>query len=215
VSTIGVQLPGREDRWAEAMPSTVDEAVGAVAAELAELVPVSQSVVVFGQSFGGLLGYELTRRLGESHGRWPSALVVLACRPPHLWVGAGRGLVEDEAELRRLLDLRGLRDDELDDDSRELMLDVLRCDAQLSLGYTDPCGARLECPLYAWGGSADQLVAPHHLDGWAAYAAASFVRWQLPGGHHLPDDAAAMVIAGLRSLLAPDGQLQPSPLAGG
>ncbi len=82
VAVVGVQLPGREERLGEAHPSTLDEIVAAVAREAVEFADPDQPLVVFGESFGGLIGYELTRRLGEQ-GRWPAAMVLAACEPPH------------------------------------------------------------------------------------------------------------------------------------
>src|SRR6266542_1362345 len=53
VSVIGVQLPGRENRWADPDPSSMSGAVDAVVAEVAELVAANHPIVVFGHSFGG------------------------------------------------------------------------------------------------------------------------------------------------------------------
>ncbi|MFC7648963.1 thioesterase II family protein [Streptosporangium lutulentum] len=93
VSVVGVQLPGRENRFTDPPAHSVGEVVDAVVAELAGALTPGLPLVVFGNSFGGLLGYEITRRLGYHHDRWPDALVVAACRPPACGQ-RGRGLVE-------------------------------------------------------------------------------------------------------------------------
>jgi surfactin synthase thioesterase subunit len=209
VAAVGVQLPGREQRFAEPMPATVDDAVAAIASEVVARLPAGAPLVLYGQSFGGLLAYELCRCLHGVHGRPPAALVVAACRAPHHWVGAGRGLVEDGAELERLLDLRGLGDD-LDPDSRELMLEVLRVDAQLSLTYADPAGAPVPCPLHAWGGTRDEIVTAGQLDEWAAYAGGPFERRQFPGSHYLSADAGLLLVEALRGLLLTADVRSPS-----
>jgi surfactin synthase thioesterase subunit len=211
ISVVGVQLPGRERRWAEPAASTVEDAVRATASELDALLPAGRPLVVFGHSFGGLLGYEVVRRLG-SYGRWPTALVVAACRPPNRWVGAGHGLVEDDEELSGLFDLRGLGD--LDEDSRALMLDLLRSDARLSLTYTDPEGAGVACPVEAWGGTEDRVVLASDLDGWARYGDGGFARRQFPGGHYFTHQSDALVLAALRTLLATAAPLRPSITGG-
>ncbi|MFE1403896.1 thioesterase II family protein [Streptomyces sp. NPDC058770] len=202
VSVMGVQLPGRERRWAEPPAVSVDEVVTAVVDELTALVPAACPLMVFGHSFGGLLGYEITRRLGEVHGRWPATLVVAACRPPQMWVGAGRGLVDDDEELVRLLDVRGLGEDELDEDSRELMLEVLREDARLSMTYTDAGAPRVHASVEAWGGEGDGTVTADHLAGWRHRTAADFRRRQFPGGHYFTAERAGLVVPALRELAA-------------
>jgi surfactin synthase thioesterase subunit len=197
VSVIGVQLPGRETRWADPDASTMDEAVAELVTELLDLLPARHPVVVFGHSFGALLGYLTVRLLRARWDAWPRALVVSACRPPRAWVGAGRGLVDDEAELTALLDARGLEPDDLDEDSRDLMLDVLRRDARLSLSFTEPVEPAVGCALESWGGKADTTVSPEHVEGWQSYAGAEFRSRLFDGGHYFslaePDRPLALL----------------------
>ncbi|POX37953.1 hypothetical protein C3486_25655 [Streptomyces sp. Ru73] len=174
----GVQLPGRENRWREPMPDTFDEAVEAVADELRRTVGPGRPLVVFGHSFGGLLGYEVARRVR------PRALVVSACRAPGHWHGAGRGIVEDDDELDKLFDTAGIDPAFLDEDTRALMVAMLRKDARLSLSYTHVPGARLDVPVHAWGADADETVSAAELAGWAEVTTAGFHRHTAAGGHH-------------------------------
>jgi surfactin synthase thioesterase subunit len=210
----GVQLPGRETRWADPPPADIAEVVGAVTAELAGLAPPGTPVVIFGHSFGGLLGYEIARALGRGPG-WPRALVVAACRPPHLWLGAGRGLSDDDDELARLLAGRQLSRDDVDDDSREFLLEVLRLDARLSLTYTDGGRHPVGCRLEAWGGRDDATVRPGHVAGWRGYAGAGFRQRLFAGGHYFCLESPDAALAALRRLAgAPAGPARAGVGAG-
>jgi surfactin synthase thioesterase subunit len=200
VSIIGVQLPGRENRWHEPAARTIDEVIAEVLAELPGHVTPGLPLVIYGHSFGGLLAYEITRRLGEQVRRWPEALVVAACRPPHHWDGAGRGLLDSDDELGRLLDLRGLDSDELDEDSRQVQLEILRGDARMSLSYRHHGRVRLACPLHAWGGDLDDTVSAHQLEGWADYTSGHFSLAEFPGGHHFVQEQAASLVGRLCAL---------------
>jgi surfactin synthase thioesterase subunit len=184
VAVAGVQLPGREARWSDPEPATIDEVVREVVGELSTLVPAGHPVTVFGHSFGALLGYEITKAVWRAWDSWPCALVLAACRAPEMWVGAGRGLVDDSAELNRLLVARGLSPDDLDEDSRDLMLEVLRRDARLSVSYTGRDLVPAGCPVEAWGGEADETVSPSQLEGWRELAGAGFRVRLFPGGHY-------------------------------
>lgn len=210
VRVVGVQLPGRENRWAEPEPRDVPAVVDAVCAEFLDLVAPDVPFTVFGNSFGGLLGYEITRRLVHDHGRRPSAFVVAACRAPARWVGAGRGLVADDRALAALLDDRGLGDDDLDEESRELALEVLRRDARLSASYTHTGSPLLPCPVEAWGGRRDTTVTADQLTEWRDHAGAGFTLRIFPGGHYFCLEQDALVHARLRELTAPPALRVPA-----
>ncbi|MDQ0986964.1 thioesterase II family protein [Streptomyces sp. V2I9] len=173
----GVQLPGRENRWGEAMPDTFGEAVTAIAAEL-EATLGDRPLVVFGHSFGGLIGYEVARRVT------PRALLVSGCRAPTHWDGAGRGIVDDGEELDKLFDTAGLDPALLDEDTRTVMVGMLRKDAQLSLSYVHRPDGLLPVPVHAWGADGDETVSSADLDGWAAVTSAGLTRRTVTGGHH-------------------------------
>ncbi|MFG2484108.1 MULTISPECIES: thioesterase II family protein [Streptomyces] len=200
----GVQLPGRENRWREPMPDSFDEAVEAIAAELVSTVG-NRPLVVFGHSFGGLLGYEVSRRVA------PRALVVSGCRAPGHWDGAGRGIVDDGEELDKLFDTAGLDPELLDEDTRALMVDMLRKDAQLSLSYVHKPGVRLGMPVHAWGADGDETVTSADLDGWAAITTAAFTRHTTTGGHHAVLRHPRPVLEQLTALLRAAGADPTAP----
>ncbi|MFF7368546.1 thioesterase II family protein [Streptomyces tricolor] len=208
VSVIGVALPGRESRWSDPMPGTLDEAVRQIAAEADALLVPGQPWTVFGESFGGLLGFEVVRRLAEDHGRLPEALVVAACRAPHLWVGAGNGLLAADDELEKLLAARDLDPELLDAETRDLMLETLRADVELSLTYRHPGRVVLPVPVEAWGGRDDTTVTAAHLAEWADYAD-DFRRREFPGGHYFCAERTDDITALLR-LLAKEGHRHAS-----
>lgn len=194
----GVQLPGRENRWREPMPETLGEAVEAITGELRPIVAGGRRLVVFGHSFGGLLGYEIARRVT------PDVLVVSACRAPGHWDGAGRGIVEDDEELDKLFDTAGLDPAFLDEDTRALMVAMLRKDAVLSLSYTHTPGDPLRVPVHAWSAAGDETVTVGDLAGWAAVTTAGFRVHRVEGGHHAVLRRPAAVLEHLASLLRDD-----------
>jgi len=200
VSVVGVALPGRESRFADAPVESVAVAVREIVAELVALVPPGTPTVLFGHSLGGLLGYEVARALPAD--RVPAALVVAASRPPHLSGRAAGGMADDDSSdvLVKLLAAK-----ELDDDVRELIMAVLEQDAELSATYEDPDGAPAPCPLHAWGGDTDEVVTPAHVAGWRPYAGSTFHSRQFAGGHDFAV-ASAAVPAALSVLVSPSRQ---------
>ncbi|MFC7648964.1 thioesterase II family protein [Streptosporangium lutulentum] len=99
----------------------------------------------------------------------------------------------------RLLAARGLGEDDLDEDSRELALEVLRHDARLSLTYTHDDVGQALCPVEAWGGETDETVTPEQLTGWRDHAGAGFRRRLFPGGHYFCLEYPGAVLPLLRA----------------
>ena len=97
-----------------------------------------------------------------------------------------------------VLNARGLGVDDLDQDTREVMLDVLSRDARLSRSYAGDDLVALDCPLEAWGGEQDDIVPPAVLPGWRDYAALTFAARLFAGGHYfcLDDPGPALSLLG-------------------
>lgn len=193
VSVVGVQLPGRENRFATPPPASIAEAVREIVAALRILN--GQPIVLFGHSLGGLLGYEVARALPAA----PRALVIAASLPPHR-SGRATGIALDTDEGFA----KNLAHKELDEDMRELAMIALRQDAELAATYDDPAGAPVPCDLHVWGGEADTLVRPEELAEWRAYAGGEFHLRQFAGGHDFCLETPA-VPGAVRALLSPVG----------
>jgi surfactin synthase thioesterase subunit len=127
----------------------------------------------------------------------PSALVVAAARPPHL-SGAAAGSMGDGDSAEMFGELLAGKD--LDDDVRELIMEVLAQDAELSASYVDPLRAPAPCRLEAWTGAGDPVVTAEHAEGWRDYAP-EFAARRFAGGHDFCL-AGAEVFAALRALFS-------------
>ncbi len=180
VSVVGVQLPGRETRLDEPHPSSLDEVVAAVVAEALTVADPEQPLVVFAESFGGLIGYEVTRRLGE-HDRWPAALVLAACEPPHL-----TDPVDDLVAAAG----HGMASAGVDEDTQAMVTELIRKDLSLAEGYRLPADPRVRSAVHVWGGEDDDLATAEKLDMWGPLVG-EVGRRQFPGGHvfamHAPE----------------------------
>jgi surfactin synthase thioesterase subunit len=147
--------------------------VSVVTREVAALLAPDQPLVVVGESMGGLVGYEVTRRLGAS-GRWPTALVLAACEPPHL-----RESDEDVVKASR----RALAAVDVDRNSREQVVRMMRRDLALIDGYELPADPRIESPVHVWGGDQDDLATAAKLDAWREILGVDVERQQFDAGH--------------------------------
>ncbi|MFF3941623.1 thioesterase II family protein [Streptomyces phaeofaciens] len=125
----------------------------------------------FGHSMGGLVAYELTRRLIDLG------------RTPPVWLGvSARGTLHpdgdpvrrhllSDADLRKeLLAMGGSSSSVLEHQELwDLFAPTIRADLRISETWrTKPLAAPLPVPLSVFGGAQDHVAPPHHLDGWAA-----------------------------------------------
>ncbi|MGJ5753603.1 surfactin synthase thioesterase subunit [Streptomyces puniciscabiei] len=200
-----VQLPGREDRWDEPAPSSIAEVVGAVVAELADAGLLDRPLVVFGDSFGGLIAYELARAVG------PSALVVCVSRAPAHWARQG-GLHDNDVERLASASVEGSTlPSALVAELRDIAAEVLRRDAELSKTFRDAPGTEpLRCPVYAWGAVDDETVTPAQLDDWREVTTGPLHRHDFVGGHRISRDDPVTVLGRLSHVLAGIAEEEPS-----
>ncbi|WP_405533499.1 alpha/beta fold hydrolase [Streptomyces avidinii] len=209
VQVLAVQLPGRQTRWAEEPMTDIGAMVEALVPPL--LARLDRPYVVFGHSMGGILGYELTRRLGEEYGRWPRRLIVSATPAPHLRLGRPdpEGL-EDEELVESLIASGALpawvrEDPEL----REMMLPPLRGDYAACRAYRHRPGPPLPCPMTVFGATGD-TISSELLGSWRSYTAAGFTQQMYPGDHFYHLNPASGLLTDLAELVAADAAFPPA-----
>ena len=178
---VAAQLRGRGSRYADPAETDftrlVDELVGAIEPWL------SARTTLFGHSMGGLLAFEVARRLA-AEGRPPRLVVVAGCPAPAEAGALGERDLSDAAlvdELARggvvapeVLAHSGLL---------KLLLPTLRADLQVVASYRPPVGHPYEGAVDLYYGRED-LESPACLRrGWRDYVAGPLGTAGFPGGH--------------------------------
>jgi surfactin synthase thioesterase subunit len=209
---VPVQLPGREERLADPVPSTLHELAQECARTLARLVDGASRYAVLGHSFGAVLAYEVVRA-GERAGTpRPSRLIVSGApapsRPRPQWTDGGSTPVRVAAELTddelvaRQRAVAGYPDPALDNpDLRGLLLPTLRADLALHEHYRPTAGRPLAVPVTALRGRDDRLVSRADMQAWSAVTDSGFTFEELPGGHlHLVEHPGPFWAAVVRAV---------------
>jgi surfactin synthase thioesterase subunit len=202
VEVRGVMLPGRERRFNE-------PALTSVSALADLLVPALSGepgppYAIFGHSLGAVLAFEVARRLSAA-GQAPVHLLVSGGRAPHL---ARTGPVYHrlpDAEFLASVNALGGTPPELvaNQEFLELLLPTLRADFTAAETYRVPLGRPLPCPITAFGGAGDPMVARADLDAWAGHAGGAFRVHVLPGDHFFLTTARARLLELVDRELAP------------
>ncbi|MEU8511556.1 thioesterase domain-containing protein [Kitasatospora sp. NPDC048722] len=181
IELIGVQYPGRQDRLAEPLMSSVPQIADAVVAALAPYT--DRPLFLFGHSMGSLVAYEVAIRMEAGPGPDPAGLFVSGQLAPQR-SAPPKGALDDatvEAEAREA----GWTDPVVFDhpELRELVLPALLADVRASLTYHREEPVRLRVPIAAYGGLGDGGDVPGELAAWGEVTSGSAV-WRAFDGDH-------------------------------
>lgn len=140
----------------------------------------------FGHSMGGLVAYELTRRLLDL-GRTPPVWLGVSARAVlHPDGDAVRRHLLSDAELRaELLAMGGSSSSVLEHrELWDLFAPTIRADLRISETWrTSPLAAPLPVPLSVFGGTRDHVAPPHRLEGWESVSGHFLGLHLFDGGH--------------------------------
>ncbi len=178
-----VQLPGREGRFREPLPSSVLDLAPELAAHLGD---VERPFAFYGHSLGALLAFETARALRRILGRQPVHLFAAAAPAPQLpWEHSPlRSLPEpefiDEIQKRYgRIPSQVLADTEI----RQLLLPVLRADVGMVETYQYSSESPLDCGITVLCGDQDHMVSRGSAEAWRAQTSRDFSLLVLPGNH--------------------------------
>lgn len=194
VEVCPVQLPGRENRIAEAPLERLEPLVQALADAVEPYLALP--LAVFGHSNGALVGFELARTLRARGLPGPVHLFASGRRAPDLPPDRGPiGHLPEDEMLRELAELGGLPAEMLE--HRELLallVPTLRADVRVHETYEFREQAPLACPITAYGGVADPRVSHEQLAAWERHTAGPFTLRSFPGGHFYLHEQRASVL---------------------
>lgn len=201
VELCAVQPPGRENRCAEPLLTSMDEMVEALKAIIPLLL--DKPFAFCGHSNGALICFELTRYLRRHNLPAPLQLFVSGSSAPHLIASQTPIYHLAETEfLEKVAALNGMPQLIFDDpELRELFLPVLRADYTIHDTYAFQEEPPLACPIVAFGGTADPLVSLEGLLAWKAYTTADFTHHLLPGDHFFIRSAQTLLLSYLNNYL--------------
>jgi surfactin synthase thioesterase subunit len=181
IELVGLRLPGRDNRISERACTQWCELLDRLDAALQPVIDLP--VVLFGYSMGAMIAYSLAQRLA-ARGLLPKAVIIAACRAPH--VAPTQAAFSDlpQAEFQeRLRSLGGIPDEVISvPGALELFEPMLRADLKLSETWSPRPGA-LAAPLVTIAGDRDIIAPAAAVAAWGQHGGAGHQHFELPGGH--------------------------------
>lgn len=186
-----VQYPGRGNRIGEPLAHRMADLVEPLLAEA--IVPLAdRPFALFGHSMGAVVAFELARRLIEL-GRPPGLVMLSAHGPPH--PDDALHLLPDDELLVRLREMGGTPETFFaSPELIELALPIVRADLELLETHVVAPRPRVDCPVVAFAGDADQLAPRAHLEAWRPLVAGNFTLITLAGEHFFVHDLEPAVL---------------------
>jgi medium-chain acyl-[acyl-carrier-protein] hydrolase len=202
VALFRVQPPGRENRFRDPMPNTLEESTKQVAQALLPLL--RPPYVLFGHCSGGLSAYALATYLHEQGHPLPRTLVISGTRPPHVAPEIPYHTLARDELLGFLRATNGIHPSLLEHEELvSHLLDVLRTDLRLDAEYMSGSAAPLPCDVRVFAAEDDHIVQATLMKDWRHYAAGEFSVHQEAGGHlSVYDVSGDLFAAVIRSGLA-------------
>jgi surfactin synthase thioesterase subunit len=207
VEVLGIQLPARENRIAEAPLSQLSDVLRELAAPLSRML--DRPFVFFGHSLGALIAFETTRLLRRQGKRVPQHLFLSARRAAHLPLNRRTYHdLPDEQLIAEICRLKPTASDALaNEELRALLLPGVRADFAINDTYRFIAEPPLNIPFSVLGGTDDSWVDIEGLQAWRELTTADTVVSMFKGEHFFVEalrrEVLGIVAAKVRYLLLP------------
>ena len=187
--------PGRGSRYREAPLTQISE----FAEQLSHAIQpiLDRPCAFFGHSLGGLVAFELIRRLRQQNLPQPRVLFISGCGAPHLpHLNASICAQSDPDFMKSLQQLNGVPSELLNQpEAMQLLLPILRAVFEVIDRYRYSPEESLHIPIVALAGLSDPRVSREHLEGWALHTEAGFQLHEFPGDHFFINTCRESVIS--------------------
>lgn len=186
VELIGIQYPGREDRFDDPESAGMGELVTAVADAVLPLL--DRPYALFGHSMGSAVAWELAHELDRRGAPGPRRLFASGRAAPGTAVTGQLHRQDDDVLCAELGRLGGTSREVLDDPGlRSLILTAVRHDYRIIETHRPEDRLPLTCPIHVLTGSADPELGEERsrdrAGGWADLTTARTEVRVFPGDH--------------------------------
>ncbi len=186
VEILTIQLPGRDNREDEEPLNNADNLLDNLVPLMNEAI--TGQFIIFGHSMGGLLAFEVARRLQNDYNKVADSLIVSGtpCLKHYNNVFVNN-IIEKDYSNEQLLSLITKGDQskmQLDNDSVKKFANTLRNDFQLIYNYNYKKQPKLQCSIVAIHAKYDDRVNINDVKKWYSETEKDFDFIEVEGGHN-------------------------------
>lgn len=193
IEVIGVQLPGRADRFVETPYDRMDPLVEELVDVLAPAL--DRPFACYGFSMGARVAWALAHTLRERGLPQPRAVFVAASCGPTSDVGRWRWENRDDGLEGYVREMGGTPPAVLAEPALlAALLPTLEADLTVLSTHGFRPAAPLDIPIHAFAGASDDEATPDLMGTWGAETTAAFALDVLPCGHFFDTSSESAVI---------------------
>jgi medium-chain acyl-[acyl-carrier-protein] hydrolase len=194
IEVCSIQLAGHESRLREPLFTRLTPLVQALTQAISPYL--NMPFAFFGHSLGALVSFELARQFHRQALPAPVHLFVSGRRAPQFpEPGPPTHQLPDAQFVSKLRRLSGTPEGVLQDaELMQLFLPILRADFAIIETFVYSAGAKLACPISAFGGLQDSETSREDIAGWREQTSGPFELRMLPGDHFFLHSARAQVL---------------------
>lgn len=197
-----IALPGREDRFAEAIPQSIN----ALAQQMAvELLPIlDRPYAILGYSMGALLGRELVHHWQKMNLSSPVMMISLSARAPQRRYGNDQLLhkLPSNAFQVAISELGGMPEELLKlPGIMEIYEPILRADMRNCETYEYASLPIMNTELHVIHGKDDTLVSRQDAEAWNQHTSGNFTLHSINAPHILPQKILIDTVRQITSLI--------------
>lgn len=200
-----LELRGRGKRFNSPLYTEFDEAVDDLYGLIVDTAK-KQDYALFGHSMGGILVYDILRKLESEHNPLPVCVFLSGSCPPHIKNTKKKNmhLLTNEQLLFELKKYGGISDEVLAcEEIIDIFLPIIRADYKIlenrRLANDDmPFGI----DIFVLGGRDDSEVLKQELEEWKIYTTKSFQLFIYDGGHFFLSSEKEQVLKTLETTLS-------------
>lgn len=135
-SWVTLELPGRGSRISESLIEDLDNMVNDLFAQITKLVTENKKYILYGHSLGGILGYELIKKLTLNNIFLPESLVVSGRGAPNTITKIRRSELSYDEFWKNVYNLGGLQKEIIrNKELLELYYPILKADFKVEENY--------------------------------------------------------------------------------
>lgn len=200
-----LELRGRGKRFGSPMYESFEEAVDDLYYTIEDEIEQGD-YAMFGHSMGGILVYELLRKLRVENKRLPVHMFFSGSCPPHIKCSQNKKmhLLSDEQLLYEINKYGGVSEEVINcKELVDIMIPIIRADYKiLENRMLTQEHKPFDIDITVMGGKDDQEVSEQELEEWSGYTTQSFRLLMYNGGHFFIESEKEKVLNVLSSTLA-------------